>query len=153
VDETVICTAVDYVVTQDDIDFGSVTNLATASADGTTSNQDTVTVDATQNPSIAIEKSTNGEDADDDPGPYIEVDYPVNWAYVVTNTGNVTLTGVTVVDDQDVTVNCSKDKLAVGGSMTCMAFGWAVSGQYANLGTADGTGPAGQFVDATDPSH
>ncbi|NIP18375.1 MAG: hypothetical protein GWM87_09625, partial [Xanthomonadales bacterium] len=42
--EAVTCTAVDYVVTQADIDIGSVTNVATASADGTTSNQDSVTV-------------------------------------------------------------------------------------------------------------
>jgi len=44
VSETVICTAVNYIVTGGDIGAGSVTNTATASADGATSPPDTVTV-------------------------------------------------------------------------------------------------------------
>ena len=59
-------------------------------------------------PSIDIEKSTNGEDADTPTGPSITVSGTVNWTYLVTNTGNVPLTNVTVTDNQGVTVNCPR---------------------------------------------
>ena len=56
-----------YTVTQADLDAGSVTNTATASAtdpDGDTvsSNEDTATVDATQNPALTIVKSASPTD-------------------------------------------------------------------------------------------
>ena len=37
-------------------------------------------------PSIKIEKATNGDDADEVPGPELAVGGDVNWTYVVTNT-------------------------------------------------------------------
>ena len=49
---------------------------------------------------IAIEKSTNGADADAAPGPQIDVGDPVTWTYVVTNPGNVSVANVEVTDDQ-----------------------------------------------------
>ncbi len=117
-------------------------------------------------PGIDIEKLTEGEDADDPPGPIIVVgggecltgDCPpppveVTWTYVVTNTGEEPLTGVTVVDDQGVEVVCPTDSLEVGESMTCTATGIAQLGQYANVGTASGTAPDGRVVSDSDPSH
>ncbi|WP_440954461.1 DUF7507 domain-containing protein [Methanosarcina sp. Mfa9] len=103
-------------------------------------------------PAIDIEKSTNGEDADELTGPYIPVGEPVNWEYVVTNTGNVPLTNIAVTDDQGVTVTCPTDTLAPGESMTCTAEGTATAGQYENLGTATGNYDGMQVSD-TDPSH
>ena len=104
-------------------------------------------------PSISIMKSTNGEDADDAPGPYIAVGGAVNWTYLVTNTGNVPLSDVTATDDQAVAVTCTQTGLAVNESMTCTASGTAVAGQYANIGSVSGTPPAGDDVTASDPSH
>jgi len=106
-----------------------------------------------ETPSIDIEKSTNGQDADIPTGPIITVGDPVNWQYVVHNTGNVELTGVTVTDDQGVTVSCPQNTLDPDESMTCTASGVAAAGQYANLGTATGTPPVGDDVSDEDPSH
>jgi hypothetical protein len=105
------------------------------------------------NPSISIEKATNGEDADTPTGPMILVGDPVNWTYVVTNTNGTVLTNVVVTDDKGVTVSCPKTTLAVGEEMTCTANGTAEAGQYANIGTVVGTPPVGSNVTDTDPSH
>jgi hypothetical protein len=106
-----------------------------------------------EDPSIDIEKSTNGRGADSPPGPTINPGNPVEWTYVVTNTGNVKLVDVTVVDDQGVTVTCPQDTLEPGESMTCTASGTAVPGQYANIGTATGDPPHGPDVTDSDASH
>ncbi|MDH3588000.1 MAG: hypothetical protein OEQ74_01220, partial [Gammaproteobacteria bacterium] len=106
-------------------------------------------------PSISIEKSTNGEDADNPTGPFIPDGDPVLWEYVVTNDGNVPLTDVFVIDDQGVPVDCPQDTLAVGESMTCIGEGLATVDQYANLGTTCGIGPEPEFMEVCDddPSH
>ena len=48
---------------------------------------------------IDIEKLTNGADADTATGPLVAVGDPVTFTYEVTNTGNVGLENVVVVDD------------------------------------------------------
>lgn len=104
-------------------------------------------------PAIALEKMTNGEDADDPTGPTIATDSPVTWTYLVSNIGGTGLSGVTVADsDPSVTVVCPKTSLAIGESMVCSASGVAGEGQYANVGTATGVWD-GQTVSASDPSH
>ena len=49
-------------------------------------------------PSIDIEMATNDKDADYAPGPIIVIGDSVEWTYKVTNTGNVVLTGIGVID-------------------------------------------------------
>jgi len=109
------------------------------------------------NPSISIETSTNGFDADAAPGPEILVGATVNWEYVVTNNGDVPLENVSVTDDQAVTVTCPETMLAVGESITCTANGTSVVGPYANLGTVNATHTDldGDTADRSDsdPSH
>ena len=110
-------------------------------------------------PDISIEKLTNGENADDAPGPHIPIGDPVEWTYEVQNTGNVTLTGITVVDDNgtpgdsadDITI-CSGITLDPGDSSTFTASGTAVAGQYGNIATATGDYDGHTYSD-TDPSH
>lgn len=104
-------------------------------------------------PAIVIKKATNGEDADTPTGPLIPVGGAVTWTYVVTNTGNVILSPVTVTDDRGVLVSCPKNVLAPQENMLCTGTGIAVAGQYANIGTAVGIPPAGPPVTSTDPSH
>ena len=86
------------------------------------------------NPVLTLKKFTNGEEA-----PYIRVGDPVNWTYLVTNTGNVTVSGISVVDDQGVTVTCPKSVLEISEAMTCTGSGTATLGWYRNLGTVNGT--------------
>ncbi|NIQ20711.1 MAG: hypothetical protein GTN95_11190, partial [Gammaproteobacteria bacterium] len=61
-----------------------MTNTATASADGTTSNEDQETANATQTPSLAIVKTAT-------PTTYSAVGDVISYSYLVTNTGNVTI--------------------------------------------------------------
>ncbi len=46
----------------------------------------------------------------------------VSYSYLVTNTGNVALTGIALVDDNDNNnMSCPATSLAVGANMTCSA--------------------------------
>jgi NAD-dependent dihydropyrimidine dehydrogenase PreA subunit len=100
-------------------------------------------------PGINIEKSTNGQDADTEIGPFILAGETVTWDYLVTNSGDITLVNVTVIDDQGVEVVCPQDVLKAVEAMTCTASGTALTGQYANMGTVTGTPPGG-LPDVTD---
>jgi hypothetical protein len=102
--------------------------------------------------SVSIKKSTNGEDANDAPGPIVIVGSPVAWTYEVRNTGTMALTGIVVVDDRAVTVTCPQATLPVGQSMTCTGSGVATLGQYSNVGTVRANWTGGQVSDS-DASH
>jgi hypothetical protein len=100
-------------------------------------------------PAITLVKKTNGTDNNLAPGPYLVVGSGVAWSYTVQNTGNVTLTNVTVTDNKVPSVSCPQTTLAPGATMTCSANGVATAGQYTNIGTATGTPPVGTTVTAT----
>jgi uncharacterized repeat protein (TIGR01451 family) len=68
------------------------------------------------NPVLTLKKLTNGAEAPD-----IHVGDAVNWTYLVKNEGNVTVSGISVTDDQGVTVTCPKSVLVVDEEMTCTA--------------------------------
>lgn len=106
-------------------------------------------------PGIALEKHTNGVDADTPTGPYIPVGAPVTWSYQVFNVGQgqgATLTNVDVTDNQLGHI-CTIARIPVGESRFCLREnGQAQLGQYANSATAQGTA-CGEAVEATDPSH
>jgi hypothetical protein len=120
---------------------------------GTVQDQDASHYFGQHHAAIRIEKRTNGEDADVAPGPTLQVGSPVQWTYVVTNTGDVTLTGVSVSDDRGVAVSCPKTTLQKGESMTCTGHGTATAGQYRNVGTVTAAPPCGPAVSDSDPSH
>lgn len=109
-------------------------------------------------PAVAIEKHTNGDDADFAPGPTMTVGDAVSWTYVVTNSGTVALSGISISDDQGVSVSCPATSLNAGQSMTCAGSGTATLGQYRNIGrvTATGANPSGSgtvSVSDEDTSH
>jgi uncharacterized repeat protein (TIGR01451 family) len=99
-------------------------------------------------PSIDLEKLTNGEDADSATGPMITVDDPVFWMYKVENTGNTDLTNVQVTDSviPSANIDCGEadndniiSVLHMSEIKTCKANGISTAGQYENLGTATST--------------
>ena len=102
---------------------------------------------------IDLEKLTNGVNADTPTGPRIPVGEAVLWEYVVRNTGGVTLDDIAITDDQGVEVSCPESELGPGRSMTCTGRGFAIAGQYSNLGTVSGVDPDGGTVSDSDPSH
>ena len=108
-------------------------------------------------PGVDIEKFTNGEDADNAPGPSIQVGQPITWTYRVTNTGTINLSSVAVSDDRGVAVSCAgQTTVAPSASMTCTGTGTATLGQYANVGTVTANwtmGAKSGTVSDSDASH
>lgn len=102
---------------------------------------------------IALEKSTNGADADVGPGPSIVPGDAVVWEYTVTNTGTEALMFGWVDDDKEGVSICEIPFLGSGESYSCTHEGVASDGSYANVGTAFAQSFSGALVQATDPSH
>ncbi|WP_427454228.1 DUF7507 domain-containing protein [Litorimonas sp. WD9-15] len=134
---TLTCSA-DYEVTQADLDAGQVTNIATASSGGETSEPDVVTITGTQTPELTIEKST-------ETASLTAAGQFVTYNYLVTNTGNTSITTpITVTDDKIADVICPAlpaDGLAPQGTLTCSADYTVTqadldAGQVTNIATA-----------------
>ncbi len=102
---------------------------------------------------ISITKLVNGILAPTPPGPYILNEAPVTWTYQVTNTGNITLTQLSVSDDHGVTVSCPRSILAPAETTTCSAQGVAITGSYSNTGIAMASPLVGDPVSATSRSY
>lgn len=112
---SISCTAT-YTITQADIDAGTVTNTATASADGITTTPDSATVTAALGPALTLAKSA-------DTATYAAAGDVIGYTFVVTNSGNTTLSGPFVVEDDKATdESCpATASLAPGASITCTA--------------------------------
>jgi hypothetical protein len=103
-------------------------------------------------PQLALELKLNGDNADDPPGAWIYVGATIQFAYEVTNSGNVPLSNIVVHDDFDRIASCPKTTLEPGESMTCTATTAAVPGTHEIIGTALGWAPCGNRVEANDPA-
>nr|BFE51478.1 hypothetical protein GCM10017745_49050 [Saccharothrix mutabilis subsp. capreolus] len=147
------CTSTPYTVTAADVANGGVDNSATASGTdpaGVTSTTppSTATVDIPSEPGLTILKTA-------DPATTSQVGETITYSFLVTNTGNVELTGVAVTDTlaapagPEVTVTCPSTTLAIGASMTCTSTPYtttnadAANGTVNNSATASGTDPSG----------
>ncbi len=148
--ESITCTA-SYSIVQGDLNSGSVTNTATASADGTDSNQDDETVTATQGPALTLVKTAT-------PTTYAAVNDVISYSYEVENTGNIALAGPVTVTDDKATVSCPDvntvgnldTNLDPGESITCTASYSIVQGDL-NSGSVTNTATAS--ADGTDSSQ
>nr|WP_279589982.1 AraC family transcriptional regulator [Frigoribacterium faeni] len=158
--QTVRATAT-YVLTQADVDAGSVANRATASSTGpsgtaaTASDAETVrTAVGTQAIGLTKTETLRGTAAGD-------VGDTVDLGYVITNTGTTTLTGVSVSDQQPRATAVvygawpggTAGTLAPGQSVTASSSFTLVqadvdAGQVGSRATAVGTSPRGAVVRA-----
>ncbi len=150
-----------YALTQADVDTGLVENTATATgtapAGGTVQDDDTATVGVPQLPGVDLVKS--GVLAGDGTGAAGDT---VDYTFTVTNTGNVTLTGVTVVDEleglSDVVVDAwpgTAGVLAPGQQVTARASyvltqADADAGHVDNVASVTGVPPVGAAVSDSD---
>ncbi len=95
-------------------------------------------------PDIGITIQMNGFDANASPVRSVRIGANITWTYMVTNTGNVPLSEIIVVDDPggipggNVTVGTIAS-LATGASSNLTRTGTATVGQYASMGTVTGT--------------
>ena len=123
VGQSVICSGV-YTVTQDDLDNGSVTNIATTTATPPLGGPlppvtDEETASAIQLIELSMDKTVDTNALD--PFHYDEPGDIVTYTYALTNTGNVSLRPpFAVSDDHIVSVNCPADASGVGnGDAIC----------------------------------
>ena len=141
-----------YTLTQADVDLGSVHNEATATGTEPTGTEvtasDATDTDIPASPAIALDKiagTPSGSAAGD----------TIDYTFVVTNMGNVTLDPVVVDDPAVGTVDCPAGPLAPSDSIECSATYTLTqtdidSGHFANTATATGTPPTGAEVIAVD---
>ncbi len=143
---SITCTGT-YSVTQDDLNAGSVTNTATASDGTTTSPSDDVTINATQLPELSLEKEGTLNDGGDGS---VDVGDTITYTFRVENTGNVTLTNITL-SDPDATVSGGPILTLLPGAVDTVTF-TAVrvldqddinAGSFSNQATVSGTPPGG----------
>jgi uncharacterized repeat protein (TIGR01451 family) len=145
------CTAT-YTLTQEDVDAGHVANTATATALPPTGDpvlvSDSTDTPIPSDPGLTLDKQAGiptGNFAGD----------TIDYSFVVTNSGNVTLTAVTVSDPKVGAVSCPVTELAPGASTTCTATYRLTQADVDaavvdNTATATGTPPTGAAVTATD---
>ena len=149
--ESTTCTAT-YTLTQADVDAGHVANTATVT--GTDPNDtDVDATDSTDTPSRPARRSRWTSRPARRPGP--RAGDTIDYSFVVTNTGNVTLTGIVVDDPLVGAVDCPVTTLAPTESTTCTATYTLTqadvdAGVVDNTATVTGTDPNGTDVDATD---
>ena len=128
-------------MTQADIDAGSYTNVATGDSNQTPPDNDDETVPITQSASLDVVKTVTST------GPYDSVGDVITYSIRVTNTGNQTLTGVSVAEAGPramvgVCTPALPATLAPGASLVCAATHTVTqadinAGTYTNVAVGD----------------
>lgn len=118
-------------------------------------------------PAIHLEKFVNGQDADSSPGPQVAAGSQVTYTFTVTNTGNVALRDVVVVDDNATPANAADDfrptfqsgdtngntQLDLTETWSYRSVGPAVSGAVLNTATVTAHDGASHVVNSTDVAN
>ena len=131
-----------HTITQAEVDAGVVNNTATATGNlpnqGTvTSQPDSTSTTIVQTPAISAVKTATITTDNGVPGAADENDV-ITYNVVITNSGNVTLTGLSVVDSLEgrpaTTLACTPTTLAPGASATCPSYTYTVTSADAVAG-------------------
>ncbi|MBF0673308.1 MAG: DUF11 domain-containing protein [Salinibacterium sp.] len=142
-----------YVVTDADVLAGSVVNSATASgtptggAAITTPPSTTTTTTVTAEASLALVKVADHADTNNDG--FADLGETITYSFEVTNTGSVTVTGVTITDPRVTGVTPAAQDVAPGQTVTFTSAAYTVvqadidAGEVSNSATANGTPPGG----------
>jgi uncharacterized repeat protein (TIGR01451 family) len=152
------CTAT-YTTTQADMDRGGISNTATAqgtppgSTTPVVSDPSTATAPAEASRGISLVKSAS-------PATFSRPGQTITYRFLVTNAGNVTLSGVRVHDavlPGLSAISCPSGTLAPGVSETCTAtysttLANVDAGSVTNTATAQGTAPGSTTPLSSDPS-
>jgi len=152
---TIVC-SLDVIATA-----GLVLGTATVQGTGVTSGTAVFDTDAgyyLASPAVAsvsISVFTNGiAVADASTAPALALGSRVTWTYVVTNTGNDRLRGVTVTDNREGAATCPATTLLPGEAMTCTIFGTAGLSPYTNTAAVAASGVLSNTpVTAADTSY
>lgn len=156
--ESLTCSAA-YVITEDDLSAGSVTNIAIAYAEGgnVISNTDSVTIEGPKaSPDIQLVKEVAAVNGDSSVSHFAKTGDTISYKFTVTNTGNVELSNVTISDPQAMVVG-SPISLGVGASdNSTFTATYEITqadvdaGAFTNTATVSGTPPSGDPVSAQD---
>ena len=145
-----------YLLTQADVDLGQRVNVATATGESPSgtpvADEGEHTLPLEQQASISLEKDGSLDDGGDGVAHAGDL---IHYTFEVTNTGTVTLTGVTVTDPLVSPISCPATVLAPGASMTCtgsyeLTQADIDAGVRDNTATATGTAPGGAAVTDSD---
>lgn len=148
------CTLVGtYTVTQADVDAGEIINSATAQSDEIDTIDTEIASPVPQNPSIDLVKQADLPEGVSLGAPGDVIEYTLT----ATNTGNVTLDNVEIVDDL-IGLTCTPSQpamLAVGESLACsgtyeIRIPDLGSGAITNIATVSGEAPNDESVDDLD---
>lgn len=138
-----ICTA-SYTVTQNDIDLGKVDNIASVDTNETASQDtETVTINAVQTKTLTATKASVDTS-------YSKIGDTLDYTITLTNTGNVTLTGLTISDSLTSDEACPVTSLAPGAQSICTAS-YTVTQEDIDVGKVDNTASIG--TNETDPQN
>lgn len=146
--QTVTCIA-HHTTTDADLAGGNIINVVSATGLTTpgivpVNAQATSIVTLNNRPAIEVDKTAF-------PGTYAAAGEPIQYTYLVTNTGDVPLTGVTLTDDTIPGTVCGPFDLPLGAQHECRATHITTDadvtlGHITNTATAAGTTPSGGTV-------
>ena len=156
-----------YVVTQADVDAGSIDNVATAAGtppagmEPVVSVPDTTSTQAEVTQALKLEKENALRDGDGDG--VADTGEIIQYTFTATNTGTVTLNDLQIDDPRltaaGVTVTCPATTLAPGESIICTAEYRVQAGDIAsgnpieNVASAKAVGPGGMALSPEDSTE
>ncbi|WP_410631117.1 CshA/CshB family fibrillar adhesin-related protein [Amycolatopsis sp. cmx-4-83] len=159
--EQAVCAAA-YVLTQSDVDAGKVVNTAVATGtppqgDPPVSDPSTVVVPTPPDAALTLAKTAS-------PGTVSAAGQEVTYSFVVTNTGNVTLTALSIRETRFTGSGgtpgpvCPAGSLVPGQHVTCTATYRVTqsdvdAGRIDNTAVASGTPPAGRPTVESEPAN